>query len=292
MKLALGTAQFGLDYGISNLQGQVSESELNKILMLANEANITTLDCASAYGDSEKILGESPHSQYFDIVTKIPTLQHNEPSLAPYFHKSLNSLNRSTIDTLLLHDVDTILQHPNSDIFCHELKQLKIQNKVNRIGVSVYTPKQIEQSIERLSIDVIQAPVNIFDQRISAKAVVTLLNQHNIKLHARSIFLQGLILMEPDSWPERFSPYFRYLRKFDELSKHLQISKLTLAIAFLLKNSLIAPHLEKIVVGCCSATQLEQIIQSYKQALILPLDKVDWRAFSCHKQALIDPSCW
>ncbi len=292
MKLALGTVQFGLDYGVSNQLGQVNKAEVNKILTLANQASINTLDCAAAYGDSEKIIGLSPKSQYFTIVTKIPHLQNAETSLIPYFQQSLKRLNRTTIDTLLLHDVNSILQHPNSDIFCHELNQLKRQKKVNRIGISVYTPEQISQAIEKLSIDVVQAPLNLFDQRICAQSTIELLSQYNIKLHARSIFLQGLLLMESGTWPEYFSPYLSYLKKLDELSNHVQLTKLTLSMVFLLQNSLIEPYLEKLVVGCCSAAQLEEIIQSYQQALTLPLGEINWKEFSCPEPALINPSHW
>jgi aryl-alcohol dehydrogenase-like predicted oxidoreductase len=292
MKLALGTVQFGLDYGVSNQLGQVSKAEINEILALANQASIKTLDCAAAYGDSEQTIGQSPQSKYFDIVTKIPHLQSTETSLVPYFQQSLKSLNRTTIDTLLLHDVNNILQHPNSDVFCHELNQLKIQKKVNRIGISVYTPEQIVQAIKKLNIDVVQAPLNLFDQRFCAQSTIEILSQHNIKLHARSIFLQGLLLMGSGTWPEYFSPYLSYLNKLDELSKHSQLTKLTLAMAFLLQNSLIEPYLEKLVVGCCSAAQLEEIIQSYQQALTLPLGEINWGGFSCPEPALINPSYW
>jgi len=292
MKLALGTAQFGLDYGISNPQGQVSPLEVKQILRLASEVGITTLDCAAAYGNSEAILGALPQSQHFDIVTKIPPLPDTELSIIPYFNNSIKHLKRTKIDTLLFHDVNTILQHPHSELFCHEIKQLKAEKKVKRIGISVYTPEHIEQSLEKLSIDVVQAPLNVFDQRVCHQATVKLLNQHNIKLHARSVFLQGLLLMATDTWPEYFTPYLGLLGKFDALASRLQLSKLTLALAFLLQNVHIKPYLEQLVVGCCSQSQLQQIVQSYNQAVAYPLEQLNWHEFACHEQALINPSFW
>lgn len=292
MKLALGTVQFGIDYGVSNTQGQVTPASIAEILAIAKENNIDTLDCAATYGNSEQVLGELEASQHFNIVTKIPNLKNNESSLVPYFNESLNKLNRTSVDTLLLHDVNTLLQHPNSDNFCHELKQLKSQNKVKRIGVSVYSPQQIEQSIKRLELDIVQAPLNAFDQRVCAKNTVNLFDQHQIKLHIRSVFLQGLLLMENGTWPEYFTPYLSYLTKFDMLSKKLKISKLTLALAFVVQNSLIKPYIEKIVVGCCSKKQLEQIIQSYNQAKQLPSDDINWTDFANNQAELINPSYW
>lgn len=292
MKLALGTVQFGLDYGVSNLQGQVTEEEVKKILSLAKASNINALDCAAAYGNSESILGKLHESQCFDIISKIPDLPCTESSLIPSFNNSLSHLNRKNIDTLLLHNVNTLLDHPHSDNFCHELNHLKSQKKIKRIGVSIYKPEHIEQSLRKLNIDIVQAPLNIFDQRFCHTSVVDLLQKQNIKLHVRSAFLQGLLLIARDSWPTYFSPYREHLIKFDNLAKQLHISKLTLALLFMVQNSLIKPYIEKIVVGCCSKEQLKEIIQSYNEARALPLNEVKWETFACHDQALINPSSW
>lgn len=290
--LALGTVQFGLDYGISNIQGQVSSDSIDDILTIAKVHHINTLDCALAYGNSQKTLGKLKASQHFDIVTKIPKLKDNEVSILPYFNKSLNDLNRTCINTLLLHDVNTLLQHPNSTLFCNELKQLKVQNKVKQIGVSVYSPEQIEQTTEKLTIDIVQAPLNVFDQRCCDQGILNIFKEQNIKLHIRSVFLQGLLLMENGTWPEYFSPYLDYLTKFDQLSKKLSTSKLTLALAFIIQNSSIKPYVEKIVVGCCSKNQLQQILQSYQQAKSLTIDDINWASFACNAPALINPNYW
>lgn len=292
MKLALGTVQFGIDYGVSNRQGQVTQDEVKKILTLAKNAGINTLDCASAYGNSEQVLGALPQSRYFDIVSKIPQLPSTESSLMAFFEKSINHLKRTQIDTLLFHDVNTLLQHPNSEFFCQEINQLKTQKKVKRIGVSVYAPEQIAQSLNKLNIDVVQAPLNIFDQRLNNQSTIQLLKQHKVSLHIRSVFLQGLLLMERDTWPDYFNPHLSFLTNFDDLSSRLNTPKLTLALAFLVQNSLIKPYIEKIIVGCCSQKQLEEIIQSYHQALELPLEGINWDQFSCNQQALINPSHW
>ena len=62
MTIILGSAQFGLNYGITNKKGKVSEQELVKILELAAESGITTIDTAPAYGSSEETLGKYCHS--------------------------------------------------------------------------------------------------------------------------------------------------------------------------------------------------------------------------------------
>ena len=75
MKIALGTAQFGLDYGISNNSGQVSYDE-TKLILKAKQFKICTLDTAMSYGDCEKILGDIGVSQ-FNLITKLPPIPNN-----------------------------------------------------------------------------------------------------------------------------------------------------------------------------------------------------------------------
>ena len=296
MKLALGTVQFGLDYGVSNKQGQVSDQEIADILTLAAEHKIDTLDCASAYGNSEEKLGQTIQAKQFKLVTKIPSLTPTEQSILPYFKQSLTKLKRRQIDTLLLHDVSNLLAHPHAMLFINELKQLKATEQVKRIGVSVYSPKQISDASKLMPLDVIQAPMNLLDQRLCLASTSDLFASATFKLHIRSAFLQGLILMEQDTWPTYFKPFYPLLRKINEASTYYGVSNLTLALAFLVQNSLknneIGTHIEKIVVGVCSAQQLTEIIVSYEQAKNMVWETNMWQAFASEELALIDPSKW
>ena len=89
MKLALGTVQFGLNYGVSNLQGQVNKSQVQEILEQALSLGINTLDCAPVYGNSEQVIGQSIADSNFNIITKIPALSNEQDSLLEYFEQSL-----------------------------------------------------------------------------------------------------------------------------------------------------------------------------------------------------------
>ncbi|MGP1664729.1 MAG: aldo/keto reductase, partial [Rhodanobacter sp.] len=71
MKLALGTVQFGLPYGIANPGGQIGRDDAGQILALARESGIDTLDTAIAYGDSEACLG-AVGTKGFRVITKLP----------------------------------------------------------------------------------------------------------------------------------------------------------------------------------------------------------------------------
>jgi aryl-alcohol dehydrogenase-like predicted oxidoreductase len=292
MKLALGTVQFGLNYGVSNAQGQVSVEKIDRILQLASRHNIDTLDCAYAYGNSEQNIGNNSHSQSFNLVTKIPALRANEDKITTYFDTSLQRLKRDSVECLLLHDANNIIDHPAKAYICEQLLKLKSLGLVKKIGVSVYTPEQVIQAAEALPIDVVQAPMNLLDQRFCQSEVSHFFSQHHIELHTRSAFLQGLLLMDSNMRPAYFSQFNSLLNQVDDLAQQYKTSKLTIALAFLVQNSLVESNLEKIVVGCCSAEQLQQIVDSYYNALDLNISELDWTVFSSTEQALINPSLW
>ena len=73
MKLGLGTVQFGMNYGMSNLRGRTPPAEVDHILRLAADNGVQVLDTAAVYGDSEVVLGKLLAPDHdFRIVTKIP----------------------------------------------------------------------------------------------------------------------------------------------------------------------------------------------------------------------------
>lgn len=334
MKLALGTVQFGLDYGISNKQGQVDKNQVADIVELAMSLGIDTLDCAGVYGNSEQVLGELFQQHRLkhpvNIISKIPALRHEEVAINDYFNHSLKQLKLDKIEALLFHHADNLIDHPRKDHLFQQLQTLKTQKKVNRIGVSVYSPEQLMTIARQYPIDIAQVPMNVFDQRFSSNEVLRFCQQKNIKLHVRSLFLQGLLLLEASELPNYFLPYQDKLRDFTDLAKHLGCSKLALGLALVaqelpvhkrgtstesnvversfpesgvassvennIADSSNAPKfydiIEKIVVGVCSAEQLNEIVIAYQQAKELPLSKKALVKLADNRLGLINPSRW
>ena len=107
MKLALGTVQFGLDYGVTNHDGQVAIDEVKYILDYAKDKGIDTLDTASGYGNSEQVLGELGVNNY-RIITKTTPLKNGVDGVIKGFHQSLDSLNIGQVDGLLIHNIDDV----------------------------------------------------------------------------------------------------------------------------------------------------------------------------------------
>ncbi|MEM5513639.1 aldo/keto reductase [Pseudoalteromonas sp. AS84] len=327
MELALGTVQFGLDYGISNTQGQVNKTEVFDILTQAKHLGINTLDCAGAYGNSEHLLGEifneSKLSEDFNIISKIPALNNVQHSIETAFFRSLAHLQQQQIETLLFHHSDNLLYHPKKDSLFKQALSLKSQGLIKRIGVSVYTPEQLKTIASHYPIEVVQAPINVFDQRFIATDVIEFCQQKNIVLHARSLFLQGLLFIDQDKIAPYFRPYQQKLNDFAALAQHLNCTKVTLALAMLVNgspNSAPASRanitaqkshtniqqnvnnkvpkqinksiIEKLVVGVCNTQQLRDIVEAYKLAKELSISKTELLALADERLGFINPSLW
>ena len=233
MKLALGTVQFGLNYGVSNTQGQVLPPEVGRILEYANSAGISLLDTAQGYGDSERVLGQYDLST-FKVVTKVK----GSFDLAP----SLKNLHVESIYGLMLHDENEL----NPDTW-HWLSECKAKGLVEKIGVSVYSPARLAQIIAEYPIDLIQLPVNLLDQRFIS--LLPELKARKVEIHARSAFLQGLLLQPPDQINPYFDPIRPVLEKIPE-------DRLPFALQFVHT----IPEIDQVVVGVTSLLELQQIV--------------------------------
>lgn len=291
MKLAIGTAQFGMVYGISNKYGQTPQREVANILATAQKSGIELLDTATGYGQSEKILGKALlKSHTFKIVTKTPHLKSPVIGISEVkyvktaFEKSLCNLCQDTIYGLLVHNADDLLVKGGTLLF-DELRRLKNEGFIQKIGVSVYHGKQLDNILERYEIDIAQIPLSIFDQRLLRGGYLTQLKSLGVEVHARSIFLQGLLMMPIAEIPPFFSPLMpllqRYHRVMDDHNAPLQ----TGALNFVKQID----EIDYFIVGVCTKQQLIENIKIHN--LSLPL-KIDCRTFACENDYLLNPCNW
>jgi len=210
MKLGLGTAQFGLDYGIFNRRGQCSSAEAAAILRLAAEGGIDVLDTAGAYGTSERVLGQTMSPDHrFRMVSKTPVLSHADVdprhAVEAALMTTLERLGRDSIYGLLVHHADDLLSAAGAGLW-QAMQAIKRRRLVCKIGVSVYDAAQLDQVLDRFDVELVQLPVNLFDQRLVYGGYLARLKARGIEVHARSVFLQGLLLMDPASVPESLAP--------------------------------------------------------------------------------------
>jgi len=284
-KLALGTAQFGLPYGIANQSGQVKCDQVGPILELACSSGVTTIDTAIAYGESEQVLGQ--HSlQRFSVVTKLPEVPENCVDVAEWVIQqvaaSLDRLHLPSLDGLLLHRPGQLFEPLGGELF-EAMKGLREQGLVRRIGVSVYDPEELDRLFETFQFDLVQAPFSVLDRRLIQSGWLQKFSNMGTALHVRSIFMQGLLLMTKQERPIKFS---RWNTLWDEWDRWLLDTGQS-RIEACLRHVLSIDEIEKIVVGVDSLSQFQQIISAAKGACH-PLPD----CLSTCDPLLLNPSNW
>jgi len=222
-KLALGTVQFGLDYGIANEVGQVALEETQCILSFAKANEIDLLDTAIAYGNSEEVLGKLAVNE-FRVVTKLPSFPDYQNNVALWVteqvRESLARLGQKKLYGLLLHRSEDLWGSKGAQLI-QALADLKNDGFVQKIGVSIYSPDELEVVFNKIKIDLVQAPLNVVDCRLQSSGWLDRLKDDGVEVHTRSAFLQGLLLMERSKIPQKFS---RWSNLWDRWHEKLQDS--------------------------------------------------------------------
>jgi aryl-alcohol dehydrogenase-like predicted oxidoreductase len=289
MKIGIGAVQFGVDYGISNIHGKTRKDEVSKILKLACENGIDVIDTAPSYGSSESILGELADNNSCKFVTKTPYFSDNSldsrhiDQLKESFDKSLINFRKKDVYGLLLHSCNDLLK-PGGQLLFQEMERLRSIGMIEKIGVSVYNSKQIKAILGKFDIDLIQLPINIFDQHLFVDGWLKELKDNNIEIHARSIFLQGLLLMSSDSISPYFSPIKDKIELFSKTASELSLSKLELALGYVMG----IPEIDQVLIGVNTVDQLQEIIKSVK----IQINPMDFLENSVNDSAYTNPSLW
>lgn len=286
MKIALGTAQFGLDYGVANTNGLVDPKEISSILIHAAKYGIDILDTAPAYGKSESILGVAGIDG-FSVVTKLPSLPPKLDSVTDWVHNtvsaSLQCLGVNSLYGLLLHN-PTDLFGPSGTSLVAALQALKKHRSVQKIGVSIYNPSILSDVTKLMDVDLVQAPMNILDRNLKTSGWLEKLKKSNAEVHCRSLFLQGLLLMPRAQIPQKFEKWASIWDRWEQITQGSSTLKLQLCI-----NSISSvPQVDKIVLGVQSLKQLEELMKAAKA----PKDDYDLSSLKTSDRDLIDPSRW
>jgi aryl-alcohol dehydrogenase-like predicted oxidoreductase len=219
------------------------------------------LDTAPAYGNSEQVLGDA-NTQDFKIVTKTrhfkqDNINSNEVDLLVRdFDQSLQSLKRKNVYGVLVHNADDLLK-PGSDKLFKQLQIFKQQGLITKIGVSTYTVDQLQRIIDNFDIDLVQLPFNILDNRLVDSGVLSALDKRNVEIHARSVFLQGLLLMTEQNRPKQFDRWECIWKLWHEW---LTDNKLT-ALEATIRHVISVPEISKVLVGVDSKDQLRDIMK-------------------------------
>lgn len=289
MNLGLGTAQFGLDYGATNADGQCTEETVAEIIAAAADYGMLDLDCAQAYGASEAVLGRVlPNHHSFRINSKLDISELSDAkdptaTLRALVEGSLKRLKVDCLDGLLAHHSAPLLSPKGAD-FWDALEALKAAGIVRRIGVSVYDVSELEALLDRYPIDLVQLPLNVFDQRFQTSGVIDMLTGRGIGVHVRSVFLQGVLLAHPGNLPGYFTALEVPLKRFHTALSRSGASALTGALAFVRHQD----GIEAVIIGVTSLAELTQAHRAWEAAEHLDLN---WECFA-ETNEILDPRDW
>ena len=260
MKLALGTVQFGLNYGIANKNGQVPYQEAKAILQQAQSSGIDTLDTAIIYGESENRLGEIG-VQEWKVVSKLPPIPKGCADISQWMTVTVkDSLKRLKVNSLygiLLHRPQQLLENDGENLY-KALQKLKDDGWAKKIGISIYDPQELHALCNRYNFDLVQTPFNILDHRMVDTGWIYRLAQMETELHVRSVFLQGLLLMNENERPKKFDRWFPLWSQYTEWLNKNRLTPLQACLRYALS----VPEISRVIVGVDSLQQLVQILGS------------------------------
>ena len=194
----LGTVQLGMNYGIANEGSKPTLAEAKAIVDLAQSNGLHGFDTAQAYGESEKVLGQVlPKNSKLSLISKLDpgVAWENENQVFEAINHSLLRLGVQRIETMMIHHLEQLKTYGN--ILLPSLRKAISKGWINKIGISLYHPKEAIELLDHPDIDHLQLPCNPWDQRLLETNLLTLAKKSGVTLHCRSLFLQGLLLMEP-----------------------------------------------------------------------------------------------
>ena len=290
-RIGLGTAQFGMEYGISNTAGKTQENDISAILKDGWREGIRYIDTASLYGDAEETLGRLlPSENGFRIVTKLGHLTQGDERLIEgtameLFHVSLRKMRRESLYALLAHSADDLLS-PGGERLWSVFQQLKQQGKVHKIGVSVYRPEEAERLLERYSLDLVQIPLNLLDQRMLKSGIIHQMHRQGVEIHSRSCFLQGLLLMNPETLDPFFATVQDRLRKWHRMCREYGYTYLESALSFVFA----VKEINCIVIGMNSSAQFNEILTAVSKPF--PGEQIDFSRFAIDAPEIVEPRNW
>ena len=282
-KIILGTANFGSDYGIVN-KSFIKPVVAKKILSIALKKGISNLDTAPDYKNSEIILGKIGVNK-FNISTKLLIPEKESYNFKKFFHDNINSslerLNIRKLSILYFRKPISLLSGENNKLWNYA-KIFKKEGLINKIGITIYDPQELDLVFDDLRPDVVQVPYNLFDQRLEKTGWLDRLYANKVIIQARSIFLQGLLLCNLNRIPKRFNKFKLLWEKYHDWLKSNNLSILEANINFINQNKKISNFL----IGIENVKQLSEIID-VKQRKIEYAEQL-----STLNRDIIDPRLW
>lgn len=294
--LSLGTVQLGMNYGINNSSGKPDAETSNAILDLAMENGINVLDTAGAYGDSELVIGkwlkQVPAIKRPFIVTKVTGFTPGSYAAVKEFLQqkvamSKERLGMEQLDMLMIHNFDEYLR--DEDNIRQAMEALKADGDIRFTGASAYAHHDYGKIVET-GFDATQIPVNLFDWTQIENGGMEKLELSGMIVFVRSVFLQGLVFMDPELLPEKMEFARDTLVKFRYLCKKYDLTPATLALSYASSLS----GVTSLVLGCETPRQVQENVDLFSRCVTLsPQQLQEIRScFIDTPSRVTNPSLW
>lgn len=286
-RISIGTAQFGMDYGVANAGGRLSRETVFSMLEEALREGVSALDTASSYGESEAVIGEflSRSGKDMEITGKLPPLDLlGVADVGPCLRRTLEKLGRDQIYGYLVHRFENMRDHEG---LWEEMKRMKDAGSVRKIGFSIYRTEELDYLLdEEVDIDIIQLPYNVFDRRF--EAYFPALKEMGAEIHVRSVFLQGLFFLGMDRIEKDFVRARDAIALLKDISRKEEIPLQALCLCFALLDAAV----DKVVVGMDSVGQFRENIDSARYMDRVRGLKSVMRDLKFHDESVILPYNW
>ena len=263
--VALGTVQFGKNYGVANNLGRVSQSEVREILRTAAQAGISTLDTAISYGESEAVLGSCGVNNW-EIITKLPIIPKDCVNIESFMinevEGSLSRLRVKSVQGLLLHRPEQLLGGYAGEVV-KALRLIKSMGYVKKIGISIYSVTELDELLRLDVCDLIQAPLNILDRQLVESGWSKRIKNLGLELHIRSVFLQGLLLMPINKRPQKFNRWLHIWKQWEYWLDESGLTPFQACLAYVLS----VKEVDRLIFGVDSLKQLKELLNAVNTGL-------------------------
>lgn len=291
MKLALGIVQFGLAYGVANHAGKPPLTQAFAVLDAAWEDGVRLIDSAQEYGDANQVLAQyhAARSHRFSVINKVWRHPTNYNDVYDTLARERDSLRIDCFDTVMFHHPATVDQTVPDDLF----DRLKSAGLIKRGGLSFERPADYQRLSQRFAFDVVQLPINMVNQQFISAEFIQSLARDQVEIHARSVFLQGLLLSSPDQIPAHLAPFKDIVARLKNDCADSDVDAPIDPLAACLLYVLQMPAVENIVVGAQDISQWAQISSTY-QALTDRASSValPWADYAVSDERLAFPALW
>jgi len=292
-RLTIGTAQLGMAYGVANVTGKPSRAGALAVVDTALARGITAFDTAQDYGECESLLGDlwadlgELRTRGITVVTKLGrAVDVRDPSAVRRASaESARRLRRRPSAILLHHPqhVDAALDGSWST-----LEWLGDVVEADAVGVSTYTPHQFAQAVDDPRVGVIQAPLNILDQRLIRTGLLSWAERRGKRVFIRSVFLQGLLVLSAAALPEHMVFARPFLQRVAGICADHGCEVKAAALAFALLNSRSA----EVIIGCETPAQLAENVELVQSVDEFAPVVEDLRQLEIPPDRVLDPRQW